>query len=61
MYEFFACIYVCTTCVPVKGRRGVRSPRIGVIDGSGPLCVCWELNPCSLGQKKVSDLLELEL
>lgn len=44
MNGFFACMSLCTTCVPGvhRGQSGCGISRTWAMDDSGTLCECWE-------------------
>ena len=51
----------CACLVPMKARRGVRSPGTGVKDGCEPPCGCWESNPGPLEKQFVLSNAETSL
>lgn len=42
-YECFACVYLCSTCMPAPtgDRRGVGPPGAGAMDVCEGPCGCW--------------------
>lgn len=42
-------------CVCARAHEGIRSPRIGIMNGFEPLCRCWEPNPSLLKELLMVD------
>lgn len=63
MSVYTARVCVCTICVQCSWRPEDRFRASGpeFTDSCELLCVCWELNPCPVGEQSVVLIAELSL